>query len=569
MYGELQLLEGLTYRVNFGPDFTLLTNGCFNGPWTHGTCANLGANSSNQGQPPQAGQYNQQDFAYTLDNLLRYDRTLRTIHHFDLTGLYSIQHDRFTKDSLYATNLPYPSQLWYDLGSGTAGNSISRISEWSLESYMGRINYTLLDRYSLSLTARSDGSSRLAPSHKWAFFPSVGLAWQIGDEAFMKRFTFLNLLKLRGSYGTTGNTSVNPYQTQGTLSPRLYTFGTTRVRGYKPGAIPNPDLTWEKTDQTDVGVEYAVLDNRLSGSVDVYRMNTHDLLLTRLLPVTSGFTSTLQNVGATKNTGVEVSVSTVNLRNWHGIGWTSDINWSHNRNEIVALASGAVSDVGNVWFVGHPINIPNDAQRRVFYDYKYVGVWQYADSLAMKAFNARGNTFKAGDPRVADVNGDGVINANDRTFVGDSYPAWTGSLYNRVTYGGFDVSALVTAKWKYTFIDGTPRSYFGRFNNVADLDYWTPKNPTNKNPAPTTGGVDRLYSSTRLYRDGSHWRIRNITAGYTVPERFAGRIGAKSIRLYTTAQDPYIHTDYIGIDPEVGGAVPTVRTLLIGSNIVW
>lgn len=568
-FAEYKIAEGFTYRMNFGPDYTQLTNGCFNGPWTHGTCANLGANSSNQGQPPQAGQFNQQDFSYTLDNLLHVDRELGNIHHFDVTGLYSIQHDRFTKDSLYATNLPYPTQLWYDLGSGTAGNEVSRISEWSLRSYLVRAIYTLADRYTLSATERADGSSRLAPGHKWAYFPSFGAAWQIGDESFMQRFAFINSLKLRGSYGTTGNTAINPYQTEGTLASRLYTFGTTRVRGYKPGSIPNPDLGWEKTDQTDVGLEYAMFNSRVSGTIDGYRYRTHDLLLTRLLPVTSGFTQTLQNIGATKNTGVELSLSTLNIRNWRGLSWTSDINWSHNKNEIVALASGAQSDIGNVWFVGHPINIPTDAQRRVFYDWKYLGVWQFKDSLDMKAFNAKGSTFKFGDPRVADINGDGKIDANDRTFVGDSYPAWTGSLSNRLTYHGFDFSALVTAKWKYTFIDGTPRSYFGRFNNVADLDYWTPTNPTNKNPAPTTGAVDRLFASTRLYLDGSHWRVRNITAGYTFDQRFTRRLGVQSVRLYGTAQDPYIHTDYIGIDPEVGGAVPTLRTLLIGSNIVW
>jgi hypothetical protein len=409
----------------------------------------------------------------------------------------------------------------------------------------------------------------LAPGNKWATFPSVGLAWQLGDETFMRRFSFLNSLKLRGSMGTTGNTSINPYQTEGTLSSRLYTFGTTRVRGYKPGSIPNPDLSWEKTKQTDFGVDYAILNSRISGSVDYYKMKTSDLLLTRLLPVTSGFTSTLQNVGATENTGYELGFSTVNLQGWHGITWTTDINWSTNKNKITALASGATSDIGNVWFVGHPINLPGDANRRVFYDYKYVGVWQYADSLAMKAFNANGSTFKFGDPRVADINGDGKITADDRTFVGDSYPAWTGSLSNRVTWHGWDVSALVTAKWDYTFIDGTPRSYFGRFNNIADLDYWTPTNPTNKNPAPTTGAVDRLYASTRLYTDGSHWRIRNITAGYTFDRRLVNRFGLQSVRLYGTAQDPYIHSSYLGIDPEVGGAVPTIKTILIGSNIVW
>jgi TonB-linked SusC/RagA family outer membrane protein len=568
-YAELQILNGLTYRMNFGPDYTQLTNGCYNGPWTHGPCSNLGANSANQGQPPQAGQFNQQDFAYTLDNIVHLNRSLGSAHLFDITGLYSIQHDRFTKDSLYATNLPYTTQLWYDLGSGTAGNERSLISEWSLESFMGRLNYTLLDRYSLSFTGRSDGSSRLAPGHKWAFFPSVGAAWQIGDEPIMRHASFINSMKLRASYGTTGNTSISPYQTEGTLSSRLYTFGTTRVRGYKPGSIPNPDLTWEKTDQTDVGLDFAIANNRISGQIDGYKARTHDLLLTRLLPVTSGFTSTLQNIGATQNTGIEVGISTVNLQGWHGITWNMDVNWAHNANKITALASGAVQDLGNVWFVGKPINIPTDAQRRVFYDYKYVGVWQYADSLTMKKFNANGNTFKFGDPRVADLNGDFKIDANDREIVGDSYPAWTGSWSNRITWRGFDVSSLVTAKWNYLFVDGTPRSYFGRFGNIADMDYWTPTNPTNKNPAPTTGGVDRLYAATRLYTQGSHWRIRNITAGYTLGQRLANRIGARSLRIYGTAQDPYIHSDYIGIDPEVGGAVPTLRTLLLGANIAW
>lgn len=573
-YAEYEITDGLSYRVNFGPDYTALTDGCFNGPWTHGTCANLGANSSNQGQPPQAGQFDQEDFTYTLDNIVHLNRRVKSIHQFDLTGLYSIQHDRFTKDSLYATNLPYPTQLWYDLGSGTAGNERSLISQWALESFMGRLNYTLLDRYTISLTERADGSSRLAPGHKWAYFPSVGVAWQAGDEAFMRHLPWLSALKVRGSVGNTGNTAIGPYQTEGTLNGRLYTFGTVRVRGYAPGSIPNPDLGWEKTRETDLGLEYGLWSNRVNGSIDAYQMDTHDLLLTRLLPATSGYTSTLQNVGSTRNKGLELGLSTVNLQGWRGLTWTTDINWSTNKNEITALASGAASDVNNVWFVGHPISLCNpttcaDANRSVFYDYKYVGVWQYADTALMKQFNAKGNTFKVGDPRVADVNGDGKIDANDRTFIGDSYPGWTASMSNRITYHGFDISGLVTWKWNYLFRDGTPRAYNGRFNNVADLDYWTPTNPTNKNPAPNTGGVDRLYATTRLYVNGSHWRIRNITAGYTIPSRYANRVGVQSLRIYGTAQDPYIHSDYIGIDPEVGGAVPTLRTVLIGTNVVF
>ena len=578
-YAEYEITDGLSYRVNFGPDYTALTDGCFNGPWTHGTCANLGANSSNQGQPPQAGEFDQNDFTYTLDNILHFNRQYRGVHRFDLTGLYSIQHDKFTKDSLYATNLPYPTQLWYDLGSGTAGNERSLISQWALQSYMGRLNYTLLDRYTLSITERADGSSRLAPGHKWAYFPSVGLAWQAGDEGFMRHVPWMSALKVRGSVGNTGNTAINPYSTEGALCGRLYTFATTRVRGYQPCTIANPDLGWEKTTQKDLGIEYGLWNNRVTGSIDAYQMDTHDLLLTRLLPATSGFTSVLQNVGSTRNKGLELGLSTTNLQNWRGVSWTMDVNWATNKNTITALASGAASDVNNVWFVGHPISLCNptaaaagtciDGSRQVFYDYKYIGVWQYADTVLMKQFNAKGNTFKVGDPRVADINGDGKIDANDRTFIGDSYPGWTASLSNRFTWHGFDLSGLVTWKWNYLFQDGTPRNYFGRFNNVADMDYWTPTNPTNKNPAPTTGGVLRLYATTRLYVNGSHWRIRNITGGYTVSQRLASRVGVQSFRIYATAQDPYIHSDYIGIDPEVAGAVPTLRTLLLGTNVVF
>ncbi len=465
------------------------------------------------------------------DNLLHFNRQFGSSHRLDLTGLYSLEHDHFTKDSLYATQLPYPTQLWYDLGSGTAGNDVSRISDWTLESYMGRANYTLIDRYSFSFTGRSDGSSRLAPGHKWAFFPSAGFAWQLGDESFMRRFPVLNSLKVHSSYGTTGNTAISPYQTEGTLASRFYTFGTTRVQGYKPGSIPNPDLGWERTDQMDAGLDYSIINDRLSGTIDLYRMNTHDLLLTELLPVTSGFTSTLQNVGATKNSGIELSLSTLNIRNWHGMSWSSDVNWAHNKNSIVALASGAKSDVGNVWFVGQPINIAGDPEHSVFYDWKYVGVWQYADSVLMKKYNANGSTFKVGDPKVADINGDGKIDANDRTFVGTGYPAWTGSLSNRLDVPRLgrvdagDGEVEVHVHRRYAAERERP------VRQHRDLDYWTPTNPTNANPAPNTGGVDRLYATTRLYTDGSNWRIRNITAGTRFNEHYANRLGLRGRAL--------------------------------------
>ena len=568
-YAELAIGKGLSYRVNFGPDYSASSLGCYNGLWTHGPCSNPGANSANQGQPPQAMLRNQTDFAYTLDNLLFLNRDIGSKQRVEITGLYSIQKDKLTRDSLYASLLPYNTQLWYDLGSGTAGNNLSAISEWALQSYMGRINYSLLNRYSVSYTQRSDGSSRLAPGHKWASFPSVSANWEIGEEPFMKGFGFLDQLKLSGSYGVTGNTSINPYQTQGALSSKLYTFGTTRVRGYRPGSIPNPDLSWEKTYQTDFALQFGVFDGRLSGTLEHYVQDTRDLLLARNLAASTGFTSTLQNIGSTRNSGFEASFSTLNVRDFHGLSWSSDFNYTRQRNKITALATNTARDVANNWFVGQPIHLSGDTLRQVFYDWKWLGVWQYADSVAMKAFNANGSTFKAGDPRVADLNGDGKINADDRTIVGTTYPRWVGSMYNRVTWKGFDLSGLMTAKVGYTFIDGTPRSYTGRLGVVDDMDYWTPTNPTNKNPAPNLGQVERLYATTRLYTSGTHWRIRNVTLGYTVDKRMLKRLGLESIRLYGTAQDPYVHSDYLGTDPEVAGAAPTLRTLLFGTNITW
>ena len=533
-------MDGLTLRSNFGPDFTNVSEGCYNDPWTHGPCANPGANSQNQGAPPQAFQRNAYDFSYTLDNLLQLDRNIGSKQHIQATALYSIQHDRANRDSLYASNLPYNTQLWYDLGSGTAGQQLSN--------YV-RVGTAVVHGPRELHVVRSLHAERRGPCGR---LEPTGARTQVGvlplgrsargssvTSRSCKRFSAINSLKLRAQLR---HAPATPRSTrtrrEGLLTPRVYTFGSAAVRGYRPGAIPNPDLGWEKTDQTDIGLEFGILGNRISGTIDAYRSNTHDLLLQQALPVSSGFTSTLQNVGSTRNTGLELGLSTVNLDNWHGLRWSTDVNWNKQRNEIVSLQSGTQQNLLNIWFVGSPINlcIPNgpcDPQHQVFYDYKSQGVWQYADTVLMKQFNSTGSTFKVGQPRVADLNGDGKIDANDRSIIGTSYPKWTASLSNRVSYRGFDLAALVTVKWKYTFIDGTPRGMNGRNGNIV-MDYWTPENPTNANPAPQApnSGNAWQYQNTLLYTDGSHWRIRNVTLGYSSSGKLVNRIGASSLRVY-------------------------------------
>jgi outer membrane receptor protein involved in Fe transport len=362
-----------------------------------------------------------------------------------------------------------------------------------------------------------------------------------------------------------------------------------------PGSIPNPLLVWEKTTQFDFGVDFGILKNRISGTFDIYREKTNDLLLTRSLPSSTGFTSTLQNVGKTGNAGWELSISTVNLTgNRGGPRWTTDFSFSHNQNYIISLTGGVGDDVADAWFIGQPVNLAGDALHRVFYDVKMLGIWQLADSLLAKQY-----TEKPGDIRVADLNGDGKIDAFDRMITGNTYPRLLASVYNRITWGAFDLSFLLQGRIGYTFQDGfiLGSKLFDRFNNL-NVAYWTPEkcdggpDPTKNDPvagmtsaqlaaipgcnqvwAPSAGRENPLYNDLNYfapgYRIGTHWRMRNITIGYNLPASVVQHLRASSVRIYAVAQDPFVFTSYQGFDPENGSASgpPSYRTLLIGATL--
>jgi len=594
IFAELQLGRGLSYRLNFGPDLGNRMDGQFQG-------ANVVLNQTPIGNA-QAQRTDAEQFAYTLDQLLMWNRTVGS-HRFDVTALYGIQSDRTTTTTAEARNLPYDSQLWYNLGTGESPQPPqSTLSVWKLASYMGRINYALKDRYLLTLTGRWDGSSRLGEAHKWSFFPSIGLGWQVGDEPFMRRFGFISALKLRASAGVTGNTSINPYQTWGGLDRTRYNFGSGTAAGYRPGSIPNRDLVWERTAQIDAGVDFGLFRDRISGTLEAYRQRTSDLLLSRSLPASTGFTQVLQNVGKTENRGWEASLSTVNLSGDGAPRWTTDLSFTHNRNFIVSLASGAADDIGNRWFIGQPINVgtnpaipPYDALRQVFYDFEYMGIWQLADSAAARRYGQR-----PGDIRVRDLNGDSAITAADRILRGNTYPNLLASIYNRLTWRRFDLSFLLQGRLGYTMNDAfgsASTRLFERFNNL-NVAYWTPQkcdggpDPTvldgpsgmtgqqqaaiagcNSFWNPSAGRENPLYndvnSSSPAYRPGGHWRVRNITVGYTLPGSVAGHFRFSSFRIYAQAQDPFVFTSYYGYDPEAGSAAtpPNYRTLIIGANM--
>ena len=562
LFATANLAEGLDYRVNFGPDITYARDGYFHGSETN----------ARQGGPADGQIKNVNTFDYTLDNILTYRRGLGADHKIDATFLYSIEHQSTVLDSLRTSGLPYDSQLFYNLASGSTVEAIaSNLSEWALQSYMSRLNYTFRDRYLFTLTGRLDGSSRLAPGKKYAFFPSAAFAWRAVDEAFGSPVGILNNLKLRASYGRTGNTSVDPYQTQGGLTRSIYAWNsTTSAYGYRPGSLANADLTWETTNQVDAGVDFGLWGSRLTGTIDAYRAKTKDLLMDRKLPNSTGYGNVTQNIGATQNTGIEVSLSHNTLEGWHGLQWTNDITFSANRNKILDAgqydSTGAPIDlVGNRWFIGQPVDA-NTSTMHVWYDYKFLGIWQTSEA-AQAAIYGR----VPGDIKVEDTNGDGVINAFDRQILGNTYPKWTGSYNSSLTYGLMDLAVQVITRQGF-MIENTFKTdqstLAGRYNGIA-VDYWTPTNPSNTEPRPNKSQEGPLYGGTRAYEDGSFTRVRNITLGYRVPTTHIQTAGIHSLRIYGTAQNPFTFTKSTALDPEgrASSGVPAYRSFLVGANV--
>lgn len=338
----------------------------------------------------------------------------------------------------------------------------------------------------------------------------------------------------------------------------MYSFADQPAVGYRPGSLVNPDLTWERTGQVDVGLEFGLLSGRLSGSVDVYRSSTDHLLMARQLAGANGYSSILQNVGATRNYGAEVALSTELLRNWHGLAWTTQLNWAMNRNRIVSLYGGYKDDVGNRWFIGYPI--------QVYYDYKFAGIWQLQDSIEAKRYGR-----KPGDIRIVDQNGDSKIDANDRVILGTGFPDWTGSLTSHFDWKGLDLSIMAVARWGFMVNDQFRKDnnvLAGRYNNLA-VNYWTPTNPSNTDPRPNVDQEFPPFNSALGFEDGSFVRVRSITLGYTVPGARIGPFRGRSLRVYATALDPFLFTDFQGLDPEsrTSAGVPGYWTVLTGLTV--
>jgi TonB-linked SusC/RagA family outer membrane protein len=549
---EATIAEGLKYRLNFGYDHRTARDGHFESSQS----------TARGGGDPEASYGGNSSTDLIVENLLYYDKSLHN-HQLGITLLQSVETNRFESYSTSVRGLPYESQQFYNLGSaseilGTA----SRLEKWQMLSWMGRFNYSYKGKYLLTLTGRMDGSSVLARGNKYQFFPSAAFAWRISDEDFLKNSTSVTNLKLRLSYGKTGNAAISPYQTQGSLSLVRYTWDEDVTIGYAPGNIPNPDLSWETTASFNLGLDFGLVHNRISGTINLYRQNTSDLIMPRKLPIVSGFAEVLTNVGETRNTGVELNLSTVNLSSAQGLNWKTSLIFSRDEEEITELINGKEDMIGSGWFIGEPIN--------VFYDQKVIGIWQNTpeDLKEIEAFNANGDQLEPGLVKVKDINGDHKITtADDRVILGSSHPKWTAGIANDLSFRQFDLSFQFYASYGAMGIFDKGLQLNGR-QNMPDIQYWTKQHPSNRYPKPNAGWIAPRYTFESSYEDISYLRLKYVTLGYSLPAATIQRFKMSGLRIYLSAQNPYLITHFDGLDPEgaQGYEAPSTKTFMVGIN---
>jgi TonB-linked SusC/RagA family outer membrane protein len=535
-YLEYMPIEGLSIRSSLSASYTSDRIGDFRGTWS----------KSQIGNKPRA-QYDSRIMGnYTLDNIISYNREFGP-HRVGVTALQSTFYQRNEAYMIAARDLPFNSD-WYALNTGSVTSISSSLSERSLLSYMGRINYTFNDKYLLTVTGRSDGASQLSEGNKWAFFPSVAVAWRLGDEVFINDLNVFSNLKLRVSYGQVGNSTVSPYSTQANLLNTGYDFDGTAANGFAPLNLANKGLKWEKSKELNLGLDFGFLKNRIAGSLELYNRKTVDLILSQKIPNVTGFSQVIANVGEIENKGVELTLNTVNIAK-NNFTWSTNFTFTKNKNKLLQLyGDGQMVDKGNRLFVGYPI--------RANFDYQFDGIWQTVDKdLAAKYKQVPGSV------RVVDQNNDGLIsstdNIDDRVVLGSQLPNYLIGITNRLKYRNFDLSFFVYYRNGVQYNNSALSGTFGeinsvRYNKLASLDYWRSDNPSN-----TYFGVaaPNPYRSAINYQDASFLRISDITMGYTLPQGLMSRWKLSNARVYVQAMNPFVFTKFTGFDPEFNSAI--------------
>ena len=514
---------------------------------------------------------------FTWENTLNYNTNFGNTKH-ELTGLLG----QSMKQNVYEENITqgdagrehYYTSLFYDLSKINASTTTSQYIKSSLMSYFGRVNYKYNEKYLFTASVRADGSSTLAKGHKWGYFPSAAAAWRINEESFLESTAWLNNLKLRASWGVSGNAAVDPYSTLTTLSSNkvYYYLGGTDIAGNIPSTMGNSDLTWEKTASLDFGFDFGIVDNRVSGSIDYFISNTSDLLYRKSAPASSVFPSVLANIGETKGHGLELAVNTLLVKS-KNFSW--DANWTYStfKDEIVGLSDGVTTNISGTTgqIVGEAVSI--------FYDYKALGNWGVGEFDTYKAdWQSRhsGETLgyvsaygAPGTIKILDRNDDGKLGDEDKIVYNRS-PKFILGMSNSMNYKDFSLSVLVYARvGGYLAYDmNTQLNYESA--NWGNLDYWTPTNLKAKFPSPgaasTTFGS---YGSALRYEKADYLKIKDITLAYNLPANIIGKAGFDKVKVYGSLKNFFTFSSIDNYDSERGGAIsfPLSKQVVVGVNI--
>ena len=520
------------------------------------------------------------------ENILTYQTNINKVHSLNAMVGMTMQASESNAYSMKTNNIPNESLGMAGMSQGTAQPVTSGIAEWSMLSYLGRINYNYKSKYYFTASFRADGSSKFPIANRWGYFPSTSVAWNFMEEGFMKPLnSVIRSGKLRLSWGQTGNNRVGEYDYYSLLSMPLtgtstyvgtgdylsgiYGFNKSiTTYGTIPGNLPNGSLKWETTAQTNAGIDLSFLNDRINFTFDWYNKNTYDLLLYAALPISSGFGGAYKNIGSVQNQGVEFTLNTVNIKT-RNFTWTSNFNISFNKNAVLGISDNQLSWPNNGYFdqnftasnyiakIGYPIGM--------MYGYIYQGTYKVSD------FDYNGSTYtlkggiphytteaatQPGYPKYADLNHDGIIDSNDQTMIGNGFPIHTGGFTNNFEYAGFDLSIFL--QWSYgSNILNANRLMFEGFSLKKDVNQfasyanrWTFSNQTSDIPVVSGSTSNNLFSS-RVIEDGSFLRLKTVSLGYSIPAKLLSKLRISKVHFYVSAQNLYTLTNYSGYDPEV------------------
>ncbi|SEW25452.1 TonB-linked outer membrane protein, SusC/RagA family [Chitinophaga sp. YR573] len=578
---EYKILKELTLKVTGGADL-INTKQNYYSPSYAGSPGGSGTGYSAGGY---ASVGNLTATTWINENTLTYDHTFENKHFLNLLAGYTMQHQK--DESAVASAQKFPNDLtsFNNLNyAGTAVLSVSDAHQSSLNSYLARANYSYLHKYNVTLSVRADGSSKLGANNRWGYFPSLGVSWNAGKEDFARQWgTTVTDLKLRLSAGRTGNSEVPPYSSLAALSPTNYYFNNTLVTGIAPTQIANPDLKWETTTQYNAGVDFGVLNSRINVVFDAYYKKTTDLLLNVPFPLYTGYSSVLQNVGSVENKGIELSITSDNIKN-DQLTWKTTLTFAANRNKILSLGAGTdyyfpLAPTGYVSPVIVKVGLPVGS----FWGYNTNGLLTSAD-VSKGVPTLTGVSQQVGDTKYVDTNGDGVISTADKHNLGTAQPKFTFGLSNTINYKGFDLTFLFQGSYGnkiFNFLQQKLEIPTLSLNASATLlDRYSATNPNGKVAKATNAPVAQV--TDRYIEDGSYVKLKNISLGYTFSRGVLEKLHIKQLRLYATAQNILTWTKYTGLDPEVNffdsdntkqgidyGAYPSTKTLLAGLNITF